>query len=82
VSTDPDPDLILDPSRLWEVNFQARIETLLKENEFPGNIYSYEETIIETSLKRSRQYGLTKRCKPHNIDWDMLDSHLERLNNL
>ena len=41
-----------------------------------------EETIIETSIERSRQRGLTKRCQKMEIDWNAVDSHLEGLDDL
>jgi hypothetical protein len=62
VCSDTDSDLVLAPSDFWNVNFQARLESLLQdEDKFPEDIYTYEETIIEISVERSRQRGLSKR---------------------
>jgi hypothetical protein len=83
VCSDTDPDLVLAPSDFWKVNFQARLDSLLKdEGKFPGDSYTCEETIIEISIERSRQRGLTKRCKKLEIDWQLLDDHLEGLGDL
>jgi hypothetical protein len=69
VCSDTDPDLVLAPSDFWKVNFQARLETLLEdEDKFPGKSYTCEETIIEISIERSRQHSLTKRYKKLEID--------------
>lgn len=46
------------------------------------NLCGCEEMIIEISIKRSRQRGLTKRYKLHGIDWGMLGSYLEGLSDL
>jgi hypothetical protein len=76
-------DLVLAPSDFWKVNFQERLERLLKdEDKFPGDSYTCEETIIEISIERSRQRGLTKRCKKLGIDWQLVDEHLEGLGDL
>jgi hypothetical protein len=41
VCSDTDPDLVLVPSDFWTVNFQARLERLLKnEDKFPEDIYT------------------------------------------
>jgi hypothetical protein len=46
VCSDTDPNLVLAPSDFWNVNFQARLESLLQdEDKFPGDIYTCEETI-------------------------------------
>jgi hypothetical protein len=83
VCSDADPDLVLTPSDFWKVNFQARFESLLKdEGKFPGDIYTCKETIIEISIERSRQRSLTKRCKQLEIDWQLVDDHLEGLGDL
>jgi hypothetical protein len=83
VCSDTDPDLVLAPSDFWKVNFQARLESLLKdEDKFPGESYTCEETIIEISIERSRQRGLTERCKKLEIDWRLVDDHLEGLGDL
>ena len=83
VYSDTDPDLVLAPSDFWKVNFQARLESLLKdEDKFPGDSYTCEETIIKISIEWSRQRGLTKRCKKLEIDWQLVDEHLEGLGNL
>jgi hypothetical protein len=51
------------------VNFQARLESLLQdEDKFPEDTYTCEETIIEISIEHSRQHGLTKRYKKLEID--------------
>src|ERR1700726_3920568 len=78
-----DPDLVLAPSDFWKVDFQARLETLLQdEDKFPGDTYTCEETIIEISIERSRQRGLSKRYKKLGIDWQIIDEHLEGLGDL
>lgn len=77
------PDLVLAPSDFWTINFQARLEGLLKdEDKFPGDSYTCEETIIEMSVERSRQRGLSARCKNLEIDWQLIDDHLEGLGDL
>jgi len=64
VCSDTDPNLVLALSDFWKVKFQARLESLLKdEDKFPRDIYTCEETIIEISIERSRQRGLTKQYK-------------------
>lgn len=83
VCSDTDPDLVLAPSDFWKVNFQARLESLLRdEDKFPGDIYTCEETIIEILIERSRQRGLTKRYKKLEINWQIVDKHLEGLGDL
>ena len=65
VCSDTDPDLVLAPSHFWKVNFQTRLETLLKdEDKFPGDAYTCEETIVKISVERSRQRGLKE-----NLIW-------------
>jgi hypothetical protein len=83
VYSDTDPDLVLAPSDFWKVNFQARLDNYLKdEDKFPGDSYTCEETIIEISIGRSCRRGLTKRCKKLEIDWQLVDEHLEGLSDL
>jgi hypothetical protein len=83
VCSDTDPDLVLAPSDFWKVNFQSRLEALLKdEQKSPGERYTCEETIIDISIERSRQRGLKKRFKDLEIDWKMVDSHMESLSAL
>lgn len=53
-----------------------------KADRFPGDTYTCEETIIEIAIERSRQRGLTKRYKKLEIDWQILDEHLEGLSDL
>lgn len=56
------------------------IESPLKdEDKFPGDSYTCDETVIDISIERSRQRGLTKRFKELKIDWEMVDSHLKGL---
>ncbi|KAH8585928.1 hypothetical protein B0O99DRAFT_602901 [Bisporella sp. PMI_857] len=65
------------------VDFQARLESLLQDDDkFPRDTYAREETIIEISVERSRQRGLTKRYKKLEIDWHKVDEHLEGLGDL
>ncbi|KAH9210820.1 hypothetical protein DL95DRAFT_412652 [Leptodontidium sp. 2 PMI_412] len=52
------------------------------EDKFPGDKYTCEETIIEVSVERSRRRGLTKRYKKLEIDWQLVDEHLEGLSHL
>ncbi|KAK4096624.1 hypothetical protein N658DRAFT_489813 [Parathielavia hyrcaniae] len=83
VSQHIDLDLVLAPSDFWRANFQARLEALLKdEQKFPGDKYTCEETIIDISIERSRQRGLKKRFKDLEIDWNIVDSHMESLSGL
>lgn len=83
VCSDTDPDLVLAPSDFWKVNFQARLEALLKdEYKFPGDTYTCEETIVDISVERSHQRGLKKRFKDLEIDWKMVDSYMEGLSAL
>ncbi|KAH8742463.1 hypothetical protein F5883DRAFT_610325 [Diaporthe sp. PMI_573] len=49
---------------------------------WPGDKYACEETNIDISIERSRQRGLKKRYKGLDIDWNMLDSHMEGLGTL
>ncbi|KAI9765131.1 MAG: hypothetical protein M1840_007838 [Geoglossum simile] len=80
---DTDSDLVLAPSDFWKVDFQARLESLLQdEDKFPGDTYTCEETIIEISVQRSRQRGLSKRYKKLEINWQIIDEHLEGLGDL
>ena len=47
VYSDTEPDLVLAPSDFWKVDFEARLESLLAdEDKFPGDDYTCEETII------------------------------------
>ncbi|KAH8743705.1 hypothetical protein BGZ57DRAFT_779160, partial [Hyaloscypha finlandica] len=69
VFSDTDPDLVLAPSDFWKVKFHPRLDNYLKdEDKFPGDKYTYEETIIEVSVKRSRRRSLTKRYKKLEVD--------------
>ncbi|KFZ18368.1 hypothetical protein V501_01260 [Pseudogymnoascus sp. VKM F-4519 (FW-2642)] len=85
-TSNTDPDLVLAPSDFWEIKFQARLESLMKEmkdeGKFPGDIYTCDETIIEISIERSRQRSLTKRYKKLAINWQEVDNHLEGLSDL
>ncbi|PVH75292.1 hypothetical protein DL98DRAFT_551725 [Cadophora sp. DSE1049] len=83
VCSDTDPNLVLAPSDFWQIDFQARLESLLQnEDKFPGDNYTYEETIIEISIERSRQRGLSKRFPKLQINWQMVDEHLESLGDM
>ncbi|WQF77118.1 hypothetical protein CDEST_02132 [Colletotrichum destructivum] len=80
VCSDTDPDLVLAPSDFWNVDFEPRLEALLKDkNKFPGDKYTCEETIIDISVERSRQRGLKKRFEGLEIDWDTVNNHMEGL---
>ena len=51
VCSDTDPDLVLAPSDFWKVNFQARLEALLKDNDkFPGNTYTCDHRYIHRAM--------------------------------
>jgi hypothetical protein len=52
---------------------------LKDEDKWPGDKYTCEETIIDISIERSRQRGLKKRFKGLEIDWHILDNHMEGL---
>ncbi|OCK74576.1 hypothetical protein K432DRAFT_437915 [Lepidopterella palustris CBS 459.81] len=54
----------------------------IDEEKFPREIYTCEETIIEISIERSRQRGLSKRFPKLQINWQMVDEHLEGLGDL
>jgi hypothetical protein len=83
ICSDTDPDLVLAPSDVWKVTFQARLECLIQdENKFPGDIYTCEETTVEISIELSRQRGLTKRYPKLEINWKEVDDHLEGLGDL
>ncbi|KAH8800845.1 hypothetical protein F5884DRAFT_809026 [Xylogone sp. PMI_703] len=86
ICLDTDRDLVLAPSDFWEDSFQIRlgkiIDELKDEGKFPGDAYTCEETIVEISIERSRQRGLTKPCKKLDIDWPLIDNHLEGLGDL
>lgn len=78
--SDTDVDLVLAPSDFWTIDFEPRLATLLKDkNKFPGDRYTCEETIVDISIERSRQRGLKKRFTGLEIDWDVLNSHVEGL---
>ncbi|KFA51017.1 hypothetical protein S40293_10156 [Stachybotrys chartarum IBT 40293] len=78
-----DLDLVLAPSDLWRDTLQSRLESLLKdEDKFPGNSYACEETVVDISIERSRQRGISIRCKELDIDWALVDSHMEGLETL
>ncbi|KAH6623189.1 hypothetical protein F5144DRAFT_623218 [Chaetomium tenue] len=49
---------------------------------FLGDTYACEETIVDISIERSRQRGLKKRFKDLEIDWKMVDNHMESLSAL
>jgi hypothetical protein len=55
---------------------------LKDEDKFPGESYTCEETIIEISIERTRQRGLRKQCKNLDIDWQLVNNHLEGLSDL
>jgi hypothetical protein len=76
VFSDTDPDLVLAPSDFWNAFL------LQDEDKIPGDAYIYEETIIEISIERSRQRGLSKRFPKLQINWQMVDEHLEGLGDL
>lgn len=79
VYSDADPDLVLAPSDFRTANFQARLEALLLDKDsFPGD----KETTIDISVERSRHRGLKKRFKDLEIDWEMVDNHVEGLSAL
>lgn len=83
ICSDTNPDLVLAPGDFWKIDFQARLESLLQDKDkFPGDTYMCEETIIEISVKRSRQRGLSKRFKKLEINWQIVDEHLEGLGDL
>lgn len=76
-------DLVLAPSDFWNIEFQARLENLVKDKDkFPDKSYACKETINEIYMVRSCQRGVTKRCQKTEIDWDTVDSHLEGLDDL
>ncbi|CAG9955928.1 unnamed protein product [Clonostachys rosea f. rosea IK726] len=83
IFADSDPDVVLAPSDVWQVDLKARLEGLLDDKgKFPGSNYTCDETNITISIERSRQRGLTKRFNKLEIDWNMVDNHLEGLSNL
>uniref|UniRef100_A0A8H7NHD5 Uncharacterized protein n=1 Tax=Bionectria ochroleuca TaxID=29856 RepID=A0A8H7NHD5_BIOOC len=83
IFADSDPDVVLAPSDFWQVNLKARLEGLLNDKtKFPGSDYTCDETNIIISIERSRQRGLTKRFNNLDIDWNMVNEHLEGLRNL
>ncbi|KAK3371034.1 hypothetical protein B0T24DRAFT_304724 [Lasiosphaeria ovina] len=57
----------------------SELGLLKDEDKFPGDTYTCEETIIDISVERSRQRGLKKRFKDLEIDWKIVDSHMEGL---
>ena len=74
---------MLAPSDFWKVKFHPRLDNFLAdEDKFPGDSYMCEETIIEISVERSRRRGLTKRWETLEIDWQLVDEHLEGLSDL
>ncbi|KAK3934408.1 hypothetical protein QBC46DRAFT_462636 [Diplogelasinospora grovesii] len=78
-----DFNLVLAPSDFWTTDFKPRLETLLKnKKKLPGNSYTCEKALIHIGISNSRQRGLKTECMPHEIDWELLDSHLEGLSAL
>jgi hypothetical protein len=78
-----DSDLVLAPSDYWTLNFQARLKGLLEDKDkFPGESYMCEEVNIVISIERSRQRGLSERFNNAEINWDMIDNHIEGLSDL
>jgi hypothetical protein len=70
VYSDTNPDLVLVLSDFWKVIFQTQLESLLKDKDkFPGESYTYKETIIKISIECSYQYSLTKQYKKLDVDW-------------
>jgi ribulose kinase len=70
-------------SEFWKNDFQARLKSILQDKrKFPGDTYTCEETVIDISIERASRRGLADRCKPCEIDWELLDSHLESLGTL
>jgi hypothetical protein len=83
ICSNTDPDLVLAPSGFWKSTFEARLSTLLQdEDKFPGDTYMCEESIIEISIERSRQRGLSKQYPKLEINWQEVDEHLEGLGDL
>lgn len=83
VFSDTDYDIVLAPSDHREIELETRLEDLLQDKDkFPGDAYMCDETIIEISIERSRQRGLSKRYKKQDVDWDVLDEHIEGLGDL
>ncbi|KAF6785557.1 hypothetical protein CSOJ01_15571 [Colletotrichum sojae] len=79
------PELLTSdtPSDFWKTDFEPRIAILPKdEDKLPADSYTCEEAIVEISVERSRQRGLKKRFKGLEIDWNVLDSHVEGLGDL
>lgn len=77
------PDLVLAPSDFWKDTFEARLKSLREDNgKFPRDNYTCEETIIEISIERTRQRGFKTPFKKLQIDWQMVDEHLEGLSGL
>ena len=77
------PDLVLAPSDFWKDTFEARLNSLREDNDkFPGDNYTCEETIVEISIERTRQRGFKTPFKKLQIDWQMIDEHLEGLSGL
>jgi hypothetical protein len=77
------PDLVLAPTDFWKDTFEARLKSLREDNDkFPGDHYTCEETIIEISIERTRQRGFKTPFKNLQIDWQMVDEHLEGLSGL
>ncbi|KAF6789331.1 hypothetical protein CMUS01_16343 [Colletotrichum musicola] len=75
--------LRLAPSDFWKTDFEPRIAILPKdEDKLPADSYTCEEAIVEIFVERSRQRGLKKRIKGLEIDWNVLDSHVEGLGDL
>jgi hypothetical protein len=77
------PDLVLAPSDFWKDTFEARLKSLREDNnKFPRDNYACEETIIEISIERTRQRGFKTPFKELQIDWQIVDEHLEGLSGL
>ncbi|KAH8800857.1 hypothetical protein F5884DRAFT_540987 [Xylogone sp. PMI_703] len=57
--------------------------SLLKnKSKFSRDVYTCEETIIEISIERNHQHSLMKQYKKLDINWQLIDDHLEDFNDL
>ncbi|KAF1729921.1 hypothetical protein CRV24_010465 [Beauveria bassiana] len=77
---DQPDDLVLAPSDYWKETFQAQLESTIANNErLPGREYACDETIVVISVENTRGRGLKDKVSGHNIRWNVVDQHIERL---
>lgn len=73
-------DIVLAPSDYLTAKFKKYLEDTLKDREkFPGETYKCEKKDITISIERTRGRGLSVSFGSQDVNWQMVDSHLEGL---